>query len=539
MHCINCSYVIENWKENKCPHCGTDVLDTCVTVFFHAKTKEERDDAFHGIYKNTFPWLKKKVWDSLEVYSETIDIEQEVNDVLADIYLKVLNNISKYDLEKSSFRTWFNHVIENFLIDRYRRLAKKREYIPDEPEFWEEIPDVKACAPGQVVNHAKELLQTLLESISAEQRKCIVLHDIEGLSNKEIAERLQISENTVKTRIFYGRKAIEKRGLELKGQGRYVYSLSPVVLFLWLYENQKVQAAGMEETWAKVKIGLNKYPFPVHKQNAITRKPEPSVAHKAGALAGKKAAGIIAGAATVAVIGAGIYYTVQKPEAMPEPVPVETEEGKTEEAQMEEPVVNIEPVEPDESTAPVSEESPYNIPDDMLPGYQDVLVAYGQASSQVPVEHPENLGGDGYGMYAAASVFEDNGILTTEYSGWKIYYALKDINEDGYEELLLTPDAEQPQMYDLQVWTNDGENAYEVMSSAYRYQVYLRAHGVIMDNADGGAFVQELRFHEFNNKGELTLLDQLSTETGEELCGVSIYDEPYTEEIEWTPILKD
>ena len=525
MYCINCGYQIEDFRGNKCLECGTDVLDICAYIFLHASTREVRDDAFHGIYKNTFPWLKRKTWDSLEIYSQTLDLEEEVNDVLNDIYLKVLNNMKKYDSEKSSFRTWFNHVVDNFLIDRYRKLGKPREYIPDEPEFLEEIPDVTVCAPGQVVNKARELLETLLESISLEQRRCIILHDLRGMSNQEIAEELGISENTVKTRIFYGRKALEKRGLELKGQGKYVYSISPVVLFLWLYQDRKAQAAGIDEVWSKVKMELDKLPLNLPKR--ISSK-DSSTIKKAGGAAVKKGVGtkMIAGIAAAAVIGGGgLYFASQKPEEAETVVEKESEESPIEETPVEETV-----------EVPVEEEGPYNIPADILPGYRDVLIAYGEASSQVPVEHPENLGNQGYGMYASISMFDENGVMMNDS---KIQYALKDINGDGYEELLVTyiidtvdttaPDFEYS---DLQVWTNDGENVYEVISSAYRYHVCLRAGGILKDLSSGGAYDNFYTFREFNNKGESTILEELENRDD------SIYNQPYTEEIEWIPILK-
>ena len=521
MYCINCGYQIEDFKENKCPECRTDVLDICAYIFLHASTKEVRDDAFHGIYKNTFPWLKRKTWDSLEVYSEKLDLEEEVNDVLNDIYLKILKNMNKYDSEKSSFRTWFNHVVENFLIDRYRKLRKPIEYIPNEPELLEEIPDMKITPPEQMVNNAKELLETLMDALTDEQRNCIFMHDIHGFSNQEIAHKLHIPENTVKTRIFYGRKALERRGLELKGQGKYVYSISPVVMFLWLYQDRKAQAAGIDEVWNKVKVGLDKLPLEPPKR--ISHKDS---IKKAGGAAAKKGVGtkIIAGITAAAVIGGGgLYFASQKPEEA---------ETDVEEKLEEEPIEET----PVEKTVPVEEEGPYNIPADILSGYRDVLIAYGQASSQVPVEHRENLGNQGFGMYANISMFDENGVMMNDS---KIQYALKDINGDGYEELLVTyiidtvdttaPDFEYS---DLQVWTNDGENVYEVISSAYRYHVYLRAGGILKDLSSAGAYDNFYTFREFNNKGESTILEELENRDD------SIYNQPYTEEIEWIPILK-
>ena len=222
--------------------------------------------------------------------------------------------------------------------------------------------------------------------------------------------------------------------------------------------------------------------------------------------------------------GAGVYFVVDKPEE---------ESGKLE-CKAE--------VETEEETEDSNEETPetdgYNISDDILPGYRDVLIAYGQASSKVPVEQPENLGNQGYGIYASISMFDDAGVMMSDS---KIQYAIKDINGDGYEELLVTyinewsdsPISESG-YDDLQVWTNDGEQVYEVLCSAYRYHVSIREGGVLLDIATGGADDNFYTYQEFNNKGETTYLQHLK---GGNLSGVSTYDQVYSEEIEWIPIL--
>ena len=55
----------------------------------------------------------------------------------------------------------------------------------------------------------RELVHSLMDSLSEEQRLCILMFHIEGASILEIAEVMDCSENTVKSRLNYGRKNLK------------------------------------------------------------------------------------------------------------------------------------------------------------------------------------------------------------------------------------------------------------------------------------------------------------------------------------------
>lgn len=57
-----------------------------------------------------------------------------------------------------------------------------------------------------------ETAREMLENIPEEERTCLLMFHIEGLSIKEIAETLHITEETVKFRLNSARKNIEEQG---------------------------------------------------------------------------------------------------------------------------------------------------------------------------------------------------------------------------------------------------------------------------------------------------------------------------------------
>ncbi len=55
-----------------------------------------------------------------------------------------------------------------------------------------------------------DILQECLTTLSDEQREVVIMKEYEGLKFREIAEALNISENTVKSRMYYGLEAMKR-----------------------------------------------------------------------------------------------------------------------------------------------------------------------------------------------------------------------------------------------------------------------------------------------------------------------------------------
>lgn len=85
----------------------------------------------------------------------------------------------------------------------------------------------------------RELVHSLMDSLSEEQRLCILMFHIEGASILEIAEAMDCSENTVKSRLNYGRKNLKVKAEELQKKGYKLYSVAPVVLLVYLLRSDR------------------------------------------------------------------------------------------------------------------------------------------------------------------------------------------------------------------------------------------------------------------------------------------------------------
>ena len=66
--------------------------------------------------------------------------------------------------------------------------------------------------------HHEKVVRELLEAINPEQRACVVLRNIEGLSYQQIAETLQININTVRSRLKRAREKLLSLGKKVEDE---------------------------------------------------------------------------------------------------------------------------------------------------------------------------------------------------------------------------------------------------------------------------------------------------------------------------------
>jgi RNA polymerase sigma-70 factor (ECF subfamily) len=98
----------------------------------------------------------------------------------------------------------------------------------DTPGYGEWLPDPSPSPFEEVLNHeVHALVEEALTRISSTYRTALVLREVEELSYEEIAEILEISLGTVKSRIMRGREALRKELSELASVPGSLAQLTP------------------------------------------------------------------------------------------------------------------------------------------------------------------------------------------------------------------------------------------------------------------------------------------------------------------------
>ena len=108
---------------------------------------------------------------------------------------------------KSQPSTWI-HSIARYRLIGY--LRKNKELLQDESFEWLNYEDDSLPPDDEIsINERNETLKTSLGKLSSKHKEVIELVYFRELSIKDIANMLNISENTVKTRMFYARNHLK------------------------------------------------------------------------------------------------------------------------------------------------------------------------------------------------------------------------------------------------------------------------------------------------------------------------------------------
>ena len=164
-------------------------------------------DAFEEIYKTS----------SGLVYNTTLRItasREDAEDVTQDVFIKVHKSLKNFRF-RSSFKTWIYRIAANTAINKYRKRKKERIRTVEYDDRIETEHAAENAEKELYRNDNEKLINSILAILNPEQRACIVLRNIEGLSYEEIAKTLGVNINTVRTRLKRARtKILEKFGKE-------------------------------------------------------------------------------------------------------------------------------------------------------------------------------------------------------------------------------------------------------------------------------------------------------------------------------------
>ena len=229
MICKTCGNDLQG-NEYNCPFCGAAVDYTEAVE----QAKAGREEGFSYLYEMTY---RNKLYIAMKYMKN----EDEAMDVLHDSYVKAFERLSGLQ-DANSFPGWLSTIVantaRNALRDRHTvNFSDMQREDQDGEAFEYSIADENMTAQPEMActtKETQEMVQELIGSLSDEQRMCVLMFHIEGYSIKDIATVLGCSENTVKSRLNYGRKNIKAKAEELQKKGYKLYSYTPMCLLVYL-----------------------------------------------------------------------------------------------------------------------------------------------------------------------------------------------------------------------------------------------------------------------------------------------------------------
>lgn len=142
---------------------------------------------------------------------------EDAEDCVQESFIKIYRSLTGYRF-RSSFYTWAYRISVNVCLDYRRKNNRGKTVSLDEgPEtssgqLFYQVAD-ELPLPDQLLERSEltELIREELSLLPAYLRDIVILRDLEGLSYAELAGLLKISEGTVKSRLFRGRKQLMER----------------------------------------------------------------------------------------------------------------------------------------------------------------------------------------------------------------------------------------------------------------------------------------------------------------------------------------
>ncbi|HNC07903.1 MAG TPA: sigma-70 family RNA polymerase sigma factor [Anaerolineales bacterium] len=140
---------------------------------------------------------------------------QDAEDVLQNTFLNALTHLDSFE-GRSSISTWLYRIASNealMLIRRKKNIINIDDFQPEEedaplPEIfvdWSALPESELLS-----GESKKALDEAVKKLPEPLRMVFLLRDIEGLSIKDTAEILNLTETTVKTRLLRARMSLRE-----------------------------------------------------------------------------------------------------------------------------------------------------------------------------------------------------------------------------------------------------------------------------------------------------------------------------------------
>jgi RNA polymerase sigma-70 factor (ECF subfamily) len=136
---------------------------------------------------------------------------EKAQDFLQDIFVKLIDKAESFDPSRK-FSTWIFSIANNMCKNEYRRMEVRKdttieaftEVLHQEHEVFLDEVDI------DIEMFTKDLFEEL-ENFEEIHKTVFLLHYREDFAIKEIAQILEISEGTVKSRLFYTRKKLSEK----------------------------------------------------------------------------------------------------------------------------------------------------------------------------------------------------------------------------------------------------------------------------------------------------------------------------------------
>lgn len=141
---------------------------------------------------------------------------EDAEDLVQDVFVKAYRSLGKFQ-GKSSFYTWVYRIAVNRAINFLKKRNRRRAMSFDDVDVgverdpsYVELTSRESPVRDTSIGELQERLNEALAKLSLKHRMVVILHDIQGIPHDEIGRMLGCSPGTVRSRLFYARRRLQK-----------------------------------------------------------------------------------------------------------------------------------------------------------------------------------------------------------------------------------------------------------------------------------------------------------------------------------------
>ena len=142
--------------------------------------------------------------------------EHMAQDLTSKVFEKALTKFDGFNPQKASFSTWIFTIARNTVIDHYRVYKKHEDIVPDvETKTTAQYPSPEDEA---IKTENTRRLRAFLSRLNKREQEAITLKYSNGMSNREIAEVLNLTETNVGSILCRTIRKLRKSFLEWQNE---------------------------------------------------------------------------------------------------------------------------------------------------------------------------------------------------------------------------------------------------------------------------------------------------------------------------------
>jgi RNA polymerase sigma-70 factor (ECF subfamily) len=176
-----------------------------------AAVRDGDEAAFQEIVRRYRNPITNFIYRMVDDYDRSVELAQET-------FIRIYTSASRYQAN-FSFSTYIYRIASNLAISELRRRKRRRfvslfsPFVNDDGETVEIDPPDTSPLPVETMieEERRRAVARAITSLPEKYRSALVLRDVEGMSYDQIAEVLNLSEGTVKSRINRARNLLREK----------------------------------------------------------------------------------------------------------------------------------------------------------------------------------------------------------------------------------------------------------------------------------------------------------------------------------------